>query len=385
MSYNSPLLIKSGDTDRFLRNLPYTDGFTDIDIANQAAVGVYGKTGSEAQLNINAAQVAQRLNINAALPLGAATEMDKVILQAITFKPSLYQDLMAKGCRAGFNFGTYLARYAKVNLSMAPNVAMDSNYQGGAYKPGAQSQSDYVDVFTPIPMLWYDFDLSRRQLDAAANQSSMFGGLALEATEIRNRTIGMTSAIESLLWNGNSNIAINSEALTGVLTDPDVVASKTGITFSASNPQLFLDAFQASAIQPILDRGYDASNFMVYCSLNLEGRLLNQEYNPAFPTQTIRERLMKVTPGIESIKSNKWVLDSAFQASPTSSTQGTLVVIKMEPEVIDVAVGADIRVAQYANTPMDVKYAMFAALAPRIKKDYYGNFGIQLIDVTLTA
>lgn len=380
--------LRMGRSDQIFNKLAY-DGFDGSDIARQAEHGVYGKEDSAKHLNANEARSAKpRLNANAALPLGAATEMDKVILQAITFKPSLYQDLMAAGCRAKFNLGTYMARYAKSNLAMSPNVAMDIKYQG-EYSPGGQSQGDYVDVYTPIPMFWYDWHLARRQLDAAANQSSMFGGLALEAQEVRAKTIGMVNAMEATLWNGNTNIKFNDTVLTGVLTDLDVINGKSALTFSQSDPQGFLDNFQAEAIQPLLDRGYDSSNFMVYMSLNAEGRLLNQDYNPAFPTQTIRQRLMAVTPGIKEIKTNRWVIDAAFQVDgngkidPTSKTKATIVVIKMEPEVIDVAVESDIVVAQYANTPMGVRYAMFGSCAPRIKKDYYGKFGIQLIDVTL--
>jgi len=365
--------------DQFLKSLNY-EGFDADSVITQSRTGICANPAGLDEAIIKDPGAAQRLNVNAALPFGAAQEMDKVILQAVTAKTRIYTDLQQAGCVANFPFGVYYARYAKANLSEQPNVGMDFTYQGGKYGNAPQSQGDFEDVVTPIPVMWYDFEISKRQIAAGNNSSSMFGGLSLETQEIRSKSIGLADAFERMIWNGNPNIIVNEKALTGILNDPDVQDRATGLTFSKSAPQPFIQGFLQQALQPLLNQNYDQSNLVCYYSQNLSD-IFQSDYLNQFPTTTIVDRLMKID-GMTKVVPTQY-LNTATNVD--STTTGTLVLIKMEPQVIDLAVASNIVVAQYATNPMFEKYVMFGACAPRVKKDYYGRIGIQLVNITVTS
>lgn len=369
-------IIKIGQADKFLEDLEYSEGFSANSIIEQVEFGVYGT--AEGLNEADAAAAGRRISANAAMPVGAATTMDKVILRAITAQPTLYRDLVTAGCTMREPMGTFISRYAKSNLAQAPSIAMDTNYQGGNYSNQSQSQSDYVDIAVPIPVQWYDWALSRRQIAAANNTTSMFGGLNLQEQEVTVKTTGLLSASESLIWNGNANIKINTTPLYGILTQPEVINAATDLEFSRSQPDLFIEQFLENAIQPLLDKNYDQTNLMVYYSSNL-GAVFQSDYLNQFALRTLTTRIMEIS-GIVGVKATRWLNDPT---APNSRSAGRLVVIKMEPQVIDLAIESEIQVAQYAQSPMKVKYAMFSAFAPRIKVDYYGNCGIQLVNLTV--
>lgn len=371
-------LSRPMDSASFLAGLKY-EGFEPKHVIAQAKTGVSANPDGLSDDII--ANAASRLNTNAAMPFGAAQEMDKVILQAITAKPRIYTALQAAGCIANFNFGTYLARYSRSNLAEQPTTAMDFTYQGGDYSNASQSQGDYEDVVTPIPLQFYNWTISKRQIAAADNTSSMFGGLALESQEVRLKTVGLADAQERIIWNGNQNIKLNGQPLTGILNNSVVVANATAITLSISQPDLFIESFLSGAIQPLINQNYDQSNLMVFYSSNMSS-VFQMDYLGQLPTQTITNRLLSID-GIIGVQPTQYLNSSTNQVIPPTS--GTLVVIKMEPQVIDLAVESNIAVAQYATNPMCVKYAMFAACAPRVKVDYYGKVGIQLVTVTISA
>jgi hypothetical protein len=373
----SKLNFIAGGSPEFLDHvLKYGEGFDANSVISQSEYGLFASPEGLGEDVLR--EAAARINTNAVMPLGAATEMDKVILQAVTAKPSLYQDLMRAGCTARMPFGTYISRYSKQNLANDPAVSMDFQYQDGKYSQDGQSQSDYKDVAIPVPLLSYDWSLSKRQLAAANNTTSMFGGLALETQETRAKAIGLQNGIERLLWNGAPNIVINNTPLYGVLTQPEVVSGATSLTFSKSQPDLFIQAFLEQVIQPILNQNYDQSDLMIYYSSNLSS-VFQGDYLNQLPLQTITSRLDKIE-GVMGVKPSRWLSPSN---APNSTSTGTIVVVKMTPDVIDLAIESDIRVAQYANTPQNVRYAMFAACAPRIKIDYYGRCGIQKATLTV--
>lgn len=365
--------IGIGRSEEILTSLDY-NGFDLKDIITQSENGTY--------VQPVAGMESPRFHTNAALPVGAGQEIDKIILRAVTASPRFFRDLVDAGCTYNIPWGTFLSRYAIQNLSDAPVIANDFTDQGGAYSNAYQSQADYSEAIVPVPLMFHRFKLSKRQIAAAGNSSNLFGGMNLEQQEIYVKSVSMASSIDALLWNGTTALNVNVGNTTipvyGVLNHPVVVENATPLTLDVTEPQAFIDGLRES-IQVLLNQNYEGP-FVMYYSRNIQFAM-QADYINQFPLRTIEDRIRQFGD-ISDVRSTQFLNPPA---DPTSTTAGTIIIMKMDPQVIDVVKEAEIRVAQYANDPELVKYIMYCALAPRIKEDYYGRVGIQLVNVTVTG
>lgn len=370
------------DSNDFLDNLAYEGGFGADDVIKQSKIGlvVQKNTIDTATLNQNSA-VTQRYHENALMPFGSAQTFERSILAPVTAKAVLYNDLITRGCVARFPMGTYLARYAKSNLPESPVTAMDQVYQDGRSN-APQSQGDFIQDVVPMPVQFYDYMISKRQIAASQNTSSIYGGYDLQTQEMRTKAIGLIDARERLLWNGNKQIIVNSQPLYGVLTHPVVVDNAVNITFSRSQPALLINALLTQALQAIANQDYDMSDIVIYYSQNML-EFFNQDYvtqSAIAPALTVRQRLLNIG-GIVDVKATSYLNP---EDKSLWDSEGKIVIIKMDPNVIDVAVESDIAMAQYADSPAFVRMNMFSICAARVKVDYNGKYGISLINVTIT-
>lgn len=318
---------------------------------------------------------------NAALPLGAIQEIDKILMAPYAAKTRIVNDLVSAGCVISKDFGVFVDYYNRNDYGQAPTIAMDF-VQEGEFKNAEPSKLDYDGVATPIPLIYKTFNITRRQLEAAQNPNSLHGSFDAVLNQVRAHSIAIAAAEEALVLNGNAAIGFKGQALTGILNNSVVEANSQDVTFDTTQPANFIQDVLEKGLQPLIDQ-YQEGPFIMYYSSNMVSAF-RKDYVNQLPLRTVEKRLAEVlnNDGVDApIRATNFLRPAA---SPNSTTTGTVVIMALTPNVINLLRSAQMRVAQYVQNDMISKFIVFSALAPRVMVDYDGRIGIQRLNVTLS-
>lgn len=285
---------------------------------------------------------------NALLRRDEWLQIDTAVLETVKTGLVGINDLIAAGLthRVG-GLGTLLSGYETVSEMTEADVSMEGDV------PGEEDVVEFGENFVPIPIIHKDFRISIRKLE-----SSRKLGESLDTTQARAATRVVREKMEAMLFNGLTK-QLAGYPIYGYTNHPNrLTGTAVGDFGTAGN------AYK-TMVQALGDLGAEGFTgpFNVYIAQTQFNQMLN-----LISTSYERNEYEVITSGLPQIASLKQSFDM---------TDGELIFVQMDPEVVDLAIAEDITPVQWSEMGgMISRYRIMTAMAPRIKADFNSKVGI---------
>ena len=246
--------------------------------------------------------------------------------------------------------GTTLSLYERVNDMTAAEMDME------AANPAQNDRVTFDEVGVPIPIIHKDWQLNIRQIEASRTR-----GEPLPTTHMTIATRQVRNSIENMLFNGAANIRVGNAPIYGYTTFPQ----RNTTTLSGTGWATATGRDVIGDTKAMLDSMYEDNRFgpfTMYVAKDLWAAL-QLDYSTEKSSKTFLNR-------IEDFRDISMVKPGDFLAD------GNIVLVQLQEDVVDLAVGQDIVNIQWMTNPMITQYKVFGACAPRIKADRNGSCGI---------
>ncbi len=245
------------------------------------------------------------------------------------------------------SIGTTIAEYEKQSDMSAADVDMLG------VTAGEEDVLAFTLVGVPVPVIHKGFRLTARQLAASRDRGS---GLDTMTATVAGRRV--SDKLEDILFNGASEINVNSQELYGYTTEPNRnTLSATGDWGTIANIPKDINRL-VSAAESDNYRG----PFTLYVSTTQWGEM-RAEFTDG-SGQTAMDRAIKNQPRITAIKEAASLTDEA-------------VLVQMTRDVIDLAVSVDIQTVEWSQLGGALtRFRVWAIMAPRVKSDANGASGV---------
>lgn len=286
---------------------------------------------------------------NALLSHDEWVEIDQTVVETIKVGLVGIQDLISAGLtkRLG-GLGTLLSGYEQLSDMTEADVSMEADI------PGKEDAQTFEAQFVPIPIIHKDFRISLRRLEASRRM-----GEGIDTTQAAAATRVVREKMESILFNGHGK-QLGGYHIYGYTNHPKRITSVTpqGDFGTAGNGYKSF----VKAVNYLATQGFEGP-FNVYIANTQYGELLNllgsvNDYNEL----TVIQRQL---PMIKEVKRT------------SELTDGHLVFVQMDKEVVDLAVAEDVTPVQWDEMGgMLTRFRVMAALAPRIKFDANDKCGV---------
>lgn len=290
---------------------------------------------------------------NALLRRDEWLELDQAVMDTVKTPLVGIADLQAAGLvhRLG-GLGTLLSAYETVSEMDAANVEMEADV------PGREDRVEYGANYVPIPLIFKDFRIPQRQL-----LSSRRLGESLDTTQARAATRVVAETMESMLFSGHAK-QLGGYLIYGYTNAPNRVTNTAngvggGDFGTAGNGYKTV----VGALAALTNLGYRPP-FMAYLASTQFTQLNN---------------LIDLTSGRSELSVIKENLAGQLQDLKLSFelSDGVLVVVAMNSEVVDLAVAEDIVPIQWDEMGGALtRFRIMTALAPRVKSDFNSHTGI---------
>ena len=244
--------------------------------------------------------------------------------------------------------GTTLSFYERSGDFTAASISVEGSVVS------ERDRLTFDEVGIPVPIIRKDWTIGMRQLEASRTR-----GMPLSTDTMAVAARIVMDALEDMLFNGNAAIDLSGNKIYGYTTLP----ARETVTFAKA----WTDAAATiiKDVENMLAKAY-ANNmfgpFYVYVAKNLWATI-QQDYSTEKSEATYYERIrsfvdiMEVKPGDKLADNN-------------------VVLVQMTSDVVDLAVGTDMRNEEWGNEPMVLNYATYTIAAPRVKSDKDGRCGI---------
>lgn len=296
------------------------------------------------------------LVVNSALRKDEWEELDRAIVQAAVAPLNMTQRMITAGLtRPLGGLGTLIAQYNQISEMTAANVSLSGNASG------QKDRVDYDLVGVPVPVIFKEFELNQRYLEASRRLGDSIDTANGAAAA---RVVG--EKVEDLLINGDSSVNLNGNTIYGLTSHPDRntdTATNLGggdfgtisniiPTFSGILSALKADNYRGPYGVFVADTQYD--------------QMAHQFYSDG-SGQNALNRVLQI-PSIQFIDSSAW-LDA-----------GEVVVVHLSKDVVELAY-----VQQYwpitnlewtSGDGMQSNFKVMTVFAPMVKSDYNGRSGI---------
>lgn len=296
------------------------------------------------------------LVVNSALRKDEWEELDRAIVSAAVAPLNMTQRMITAGLtRPLGGLGTLIAQYNQISEMTAANVSLSGNASG------QKDRVDYDLVGVPVPVIFKEFELNQRYLEASRRLGDSIDTANGAAAA---RVVG--EKVEDLLINGDSNVNLNGNTIYGLTNHPDrntntatslgggdfATISNIMPTFSGILSELKADNYRGPYGVFVADTQYDQMAFNVYSDGSGQSALT---------------RVLQI-PAIQFIDSSAW-LDA-----------GEIVVVNLSHDVVELAY-----VQQYwpitnlewtSGDGMQSNFKVMTVFAPMVKSDYSGRSGV---------
>jgi uncharacterized linocin/CFP29 family protein len=224
---------------------------------------------------------------------------------------------------------------------------------------GKNDKISFETQYTPVPIIFKDFDISQRMLEASRQAGMGSGRATLDTSQARTATIMVRDTLESMLFKGLPTKLMGHD-IVGYTNAPYRI-SDTGLDFgtAGNGHKTFVKAVNALATA-----GFDGP-FTAYVSSTQYGQLLNllgitDQFNEL-------TAIKNTIPEIANIRR----IPARFLAD------GEMLLVKLDRNTVDLAVAQQITPMQWEEMGGRLIYfRIAAAMAPRIKFDKAGKCGV---------
>lgn len=297
------------------------------------------------------------LVVNSALRKDEWEELDSAIVQAAVAPLNMTQRMITAGLtRPLGGLGTLIAQYNQISEMTAANVSLSGNASG------QKDRVDYDLVGVPVPVIFKEFELNQRYLEASRRLGDSIDTANGAAAA---RVVG--EKVEDLLINGDTNVNLNGNTIYGLTSHPDrntaAASSFTNggdfgtisnimPTFSGILSALKADNYRGPYGVFVADTQYDQMAFNIYSDGSGQSALT---------------RILQI-PTIQFVDSSAWLDD------------GEIVVVHLSRDVVELAY-----VQQYwpitnlewtSGDGMQSNFKVMTVFAPMVKSDYSGRSGV---------
>lgn len=299
-------------------------------------------------------QAPQGVTINSMLREDEWAEVDRAVIEAARYPLRAVQDLRSRGLTVRLGgLGTLMSHWYTRSEMTAASVSMSG--QGG----GLRDLPDMDQNGVPVPVVWKDFSIDVRTLEASRRM-----GDGLDVTAALEATRVVAETLESMVVNGAS-VKLNGVALYGYTTHPDR-NTDTAANYGGG------DWGTIANVLPTVAGMINAANgdnhygpFQLYVSQTQYNQAALSYYTDG-SGQTALDRISKL-PAIAGV--------SLLPASTLAD--GVVLLVQMTRETVEWAEALDIQVREWTSGDgMASHYKVLAVAAPRVKSRYDGKSGI---------
>lgn len=286
------------------------------------------------------------LNVNvfrtlATLDYDEWKQIDTAVITEARQRMSIVTDLTSRGLVHPLrNVGVMMSQYSRVNSKDRPRVAMSMR------STADRQRLEYDQVQVPIPVIFDEFDIDLRQLQASRN-----GGEGLDVSNARESALVVSEEIERMVVSGASNIVVSGNVVYGLLTHPNRNTIATSADWGT--PANIYPSVIAMIAAAKSDRMHGP--WALYLHTDQYVQALSQEGVDRF--SNILSRLEEIPGlGVGAIKTS--------DAVPA----GTGILVQLNSNTIDLAIAQNITTIQWEERGGWItNFIVFAVMAPRVK------------------
>ena len=279
-------------------------------------------------------------------------QLDQAVLQSAHIRLGGVQDLLDANLTYNLAnpMGTTVLEHHTINESMEAQIDMD---------PAVSSRKDrpnYDVVYTPIPVIHSDFQISARTLEASRKL-----GNPLDVDAVQNATRVVLEKREEMLFGSSAGIKFGGGQIFSYLSHPDRNQySLKGTWVGATGVDILADV-QGLIQASINDRHYGPWNLYVPTSYQTA---LGNNYSEYMPG-SVRTRLLELE-GLQAIK----VIDTL--------PAGNVLLVEMQPTTVRLINGMGIQVVQWqvGSSLSPTEYKVLCIQVPQIRADQSGKCGV---------
>lgn len=292
-------------------------------------------------------------NANATLRYQEWRLVDDAVTLAARERLTVVADIRGRGLTYNIpnGMGTIVLTTQRMGRTTPATISMDPSRKGESDRP----VFDLLNL--PLPVIHKDFTFTARQIAVSRN-----GGTPLDTSTAQEAARRVAEEAEKLTLGVSSSFQYGDGTVYGMTNFPGrltyVLTSPSALGWT---PKTTVDQIIA-----MRQKSVDAFNFgpwTLYLSPQWAS-VLDSDYSTAYPSGTLRERLMKID-GVEKIVTAYYL--TGYQA----------VLCQMTSDVIREVVGMDITTLQWeTNGGMEINFKVMAIIVPQIRADINGNTGI---------
>jgi len=246
-----------------------------------------------------------------------------------------------------------LAHYFQtISDSGSVNVSLDGRSKANIDKP------TFAYYPTPVPIVDSGFGYGWREVEAARSE-----GFQLDAAGRTNSNRRVAEKLESIVLDGDSNIAVGGTALTGLRTHPKRATRSTGVTLNgATGPQWLAEIV---ATIKLLHAKNFKRNVTIYLNWSDWFYAGNTDFSSSYAGKTIAQRVREIEGLVNVIPSDSV---SANQIIAVVKDKSVLQVLSAMPMTT--------RAQFRANPEDDYNFVVMAAASLEIKFDAADQCGV---------
>jgi uncharacterized linocin/CFP29 family protein len=290
----------------------------------------------------------QGVTANSVLRKDEWEELDRAVVQAASERLNFVERLQQKNLthRLGsigilasqWNTGSQMTR-ATVNLTGQSAANLDLQ--------------DYNLKGVPVPVIHKEFTIGERALEASRRL-----GEGIDATNAYQASRVVAEELERICFNGDTTVTLNGQTIYGVTNEPNVNTG-TGTDFGTiANVNVTFTAM----VNACAGDNYHGP-FEVWLATTQYGQLTTSFYTDG-SGESAYERMLRM-PQLDAIHPGDYMTD------------GTIVMVQMTPDVIDLANYEMNMVVEWSSGDgMTHNFKVMTIAVPRIKSDYGSQSGI---------
>jgi uncharacterized linocin/CFP29 family protein len=294
----------------------------------------------------------ERIVQNALLRKYEWEQIDAAVLDVVRMPNVAVNDFLRLGLTQPLDgLGVTISTYEQLGDMTAADLNMNGEVRGEQDRVTFQPQS------IPVPLIFKDFELSLRHLEA----SRRGGGSSLDTTQARVATRLVQDRVDDMIFNGETK-QLGANVIYGLTTKPErlqkTAAQCNGGDFGTSG-----NAFKTinGAISFLKALGYGGP-FGVYLATTQYGQL-----NTLLSNTAVSE--------LSAIVSQ--IPDLSFVKMADKLADEEMIVWQLSADVADLGVAQDVTPVQWDSLGgFLINYRIFTAVTIRVKHDANGKCGI---------
>ena len=233
----------------------------------------------------------------------------------------------------------------------------DASMNMDAVDRGDTDRPEYVLNFLPLPIVFKDFDINLRVLEASRQ-----GGSPLDTTNAESAAEKVAERLENMLFNGASSYTFGSGTIYGYTDYPYRNTYSLGTDWASDTGQNILTDVRGMKQASITDRHYGP--WILYVPAAYETKMDDDYYIATDTHQTIRQRILAIQ-GIMDVKVSDYL------------ATGNVLLVEMAPTTVRLVKGLPITNLQWDESGgLKLCYKVMTIAVPQLRANQDGKCGI---------